>query len=100
MMDEMQELQEQSKEINDALAQSMGGMDGVEDDELAAEFARLEEEAAMEKMVDMSVPAVNTAAASGYAAPAAPAAAKTAEEEEYAALLASMGQTPAAALPQ
>merc|ERR1719440_2314996 len=45
LMDDLQEATDQGKELADALAQNPMGLSGMDDDELDAEFARLEEEA-------------------------------------------------------
>lgn len=94
LMDDMAELSAEAQDIQDALAANpMAAMSGVDDDELEAEFARMQEEAAMEKMA--GIPEMP---AGGYAAPAASApVADSAVDDEYAKLLASMGAAPAAA---
>eukprot|EP00434_Breviolum_minutum_P005404 symbB.v1.2.004764.t1/scaffold274.1/size244435/5 len=76
LMDDMADLQDEMKAMNEALAQ--GSMvDGATEDELAAEFAKLEEEAAAMTLAG-GLPAAEKPAeeaAAGYTAPAQPAAA-------------------------
>merc|ERR1712217_958486 len=45
LRDDMEDLADDIKQIGEALGGTSLGIDGVEDDELAAEFAKLEEEA-------------------------------------------------------
>lgn len=104
MIDDLQEVSDQAKEINDALAQApMGMASGVDDDELEAEFARMQDEAAMEQLAGLGLTDTGGPApvpAAGYTAPAKAAgaapAAPSAEDLEYERLLASMSAGPTA----
>lgn len=75
LMDDMADLQDEMKAMNEALAQGTM-VDGAADDELAAEFAKLEEEAAAMTLAGAMGSTEKPAAepAGGYAAPSAAAA--------------------------
>merc|ERR1719203_582082 len=52
LMEDLAEQQDEMKQVNEALAGiSIGGIEGIEDDELAAEYAKMEEEAAAMKLM-------------------------------------------------
>lgn len=92
LRDDMEDLADDIKQIGEALGGTSLGIDGVEDDELAAEFAKMEEEEAAKALMGVGMPG-------GYAT-ASSAPAPGSAEEEYAKLLAAMGQgasAPAAA---
>eukprot|EP00435_Cladocopium_sp_Y103_P073261 s52_g43.t1 len=79
LMDDMADLQDEMKAMNEALAAGTE-VDGATEDELAAEFAKLEEEAAAMTLAgglpSVEKPAAEPAASTaGYAAPAHPEAA-------------------------
>mmetsp|Transcript_89675 Transcript_89675/g.164632 ORF Transcript_89675/g.164632 Transcript_89675/m.164632 type:complete len:227 (-) Transcript_89675:127-807(-) len=83
MTDELAELKDDMEFVSEALANAGGmGADAVDNDELEAEFAKLQEESAMEQLAGVSI---TGEPASSAAAP------KSKEDTEYAALLASMG---------
>lgn len=107
LMDDLQDAQEQANDINQALAAPPMG--SADDEDLEAEFARLEEEATLQKLAGIGE-AGAPSAVPAKAAPAAAAAPGDAEvDAEYQRLLASMGgsgsggyaaSAPSAPLPQ
>eukprot|EP00929_Paragymnodinium_shiwhaense_P110122 TRINITY_DN7684_c0_g1_i2.p1 TRINITY_DN7684_c0_g1~~TRINITY_DN7684_c0_g1_i2.p1 ORF type:complete len:221 (+),score=95.01 TRINITY_DN7684_c0_g1_i2:84-746(+) len=77
LVDDMEELNAQAKEIQEALSRPMGTMDASADDDLEAEFAKMQEQHAMEMLMggaasSTSVPAAAVPAVPAAAAPSAP----------------------------
>jgi|Transcript_56077 charged multivesicular body protein 4 len=98
--DSMEDTLAEMKEVSDALANPMGGvMDAGEDEDLLAEFERMQEEQTMEQLsgLGLSDP-MPISQPSGYAQPSAPqpVKAKTEEELEYERMLAEMSGPTAA----
>ncbi|CAE7371146.1 chmp5 [Symbiodinium natans] len=73
LTDDMADLQDEMKAINEALAQGSMVPDGATDDDLANEFAKLEEEMAAMALAGGAVPDVSTPAKVEGAAETAPA---------------------------
>ncbi|CAE7691698.1 chmp5 [Symbiodinium pilosum] len=79
LTDDMAELQDEMKAINEALAQGSMVPDGATDDELANEFAKLEEEMAAMALAGGALPETAAPAKAEGAAGAEPAPARKAE---------------------